>query len=243
MTLHRSPDAPPFLLGAYVVEERVTDWTPFPFNLPYVKDLDLELDRPVTLFVGENGSGKSTLLSALAELAGLPGGGGSRNELPDSERRVSQLAAAMRPKFRARPRDGFFFRADALIDFARILDRRKEDPDFLGDPYARYGGKSLRERSHGESVSAVFGANRSGGLFFFDEPESAFSPTRQLEFVKAIEESTRGGGWQFVIATHSPIVMSIPRARILDFDRPTLPSIQPEETKHWSVFKRILCQQ
>jgi predicted ATPase len=63
-----------------------------------------------------------------------------------------------------------------------------------------------------------------------------------LEFVKAIEESTRGGGWQFVIATHSPIVMSIPRARILDFDRPALPSIQPEETKHWAVFKRVLCQ-
>lgn len=241
MTLTRAPDAPPFLLGAYIVEERVQDWSQFPFHLPYVKEFDLTLDGPVTLFVGENGSGKSTLLSALADLAGLPGGGGSRNELTDSEHRASLLAAALRPKFRARPKDGFFFRAESLLDFARLLDKRRDDPDFMGDPYARYGGKSLRERSHGEGVSAVFGAKRQGGLFFFDEPESALSPMRQLELVKAIEESARAGNWQFVIATHSPIIMSIPRARLLDFDRPGLPPIRPEETKHWAAFKRVLC--
>jgi predicted ATPase len=236
-----SGEAPPFLLGAYVVEARVQDWTQFPFHLPYVRELDLTFERPVTLFVGENGSGKSTLLSALAELAGLPGGGGSRNEIPDAERRASLLAAALRPKFRTRPKDGFFFRADALLDFARILDKRKEDRDFGGDPYARYGGRSLRERSHGESVSAVFRARRGGGLFFFDEPESALSPRRQLEFVKEVEEAVRGGGWQFVIATHSPIIMSIARAHLLDFDRPGLPSIHPEETAHWAAFKSVLC--
>jgi predicted ATPase len=241
MTPTSSLEGPPFLLGAYIVEARVQDWSQFPFNLPYVRELDLTLDGSITLFVGENGSGKSTLLSALAELAGLPGGGGSRNEIPDAERRVSLLTAALRPKFRAKPRDGFFFRADALLDFARILDKRKEDPDFLGDPYARYGGKSLRARSHGESVSEVFRAKRNGGLFFFDEPESALSPMRQLDFVRELEETARGGGWQFVIATHSPIIMKLRGARLLDFDRPGLPPIHPEDTKHWAAFKRVLC--
>lgn len=102
---------------------------------------------------------------------------------------------------------------------------------------------SARSSRPPEGVSAVFGAKRQGGLFFFDEPESALSPMRQLELVKAIEESARGGGWQFVIATHSPIIMSIQRARLLDFDRPGLPPIQPEETKHWAAFKRVLCQE
>jgi len=99
-------------------------------NLPFVRGLDLDLSTKVTLFVGENGSGKSTMLEAVAELARLPVTGGSRNELADAEKEHSSLADAMRPRFLSKPPDAFFFRADGLSDFARVLERRRADPFF-----------------------------------------------------------------------------------------------------------------
>jgi predicted ATPase len=236
----RRPAEAPFLAGAYLVEERVQDWNAYPFNLPFVRGLDLDLSAPVTLFVGENGSGKSTLLEALAELARLPVAGGSRNELADAEKENSRLADAMRPRFLSKPPDAFFFRADGLNDFARMLEQRKADPFFNGDPYALYGGKSLRERSHGQAVNFVLRSRGEGGLFLFDEPEAALSPSRQTLFVAHLNECVTTGSYQFVLATHSPIVMSIQGARLLDFDQPNLPQIQPRETKHWQAFASVM---
>ena len=230
----------PFLAGAYVVEERVQEWDAYPFNLPFVRGLDLDLSTPVTLFVGENGSGKSTLLEALAELARLPVAGGSRNELADSENMTSRLADAMRPRFLSKPPDALFFRADGLSDFARLLEQRKADPGFNGDPYALYGGKSLRERSHGQAVTFVLRSRGRGGLFLFDEPEAALSPMSQTIFVDHVSECLATGTYQFVLATHSPILMSIPGARVLDFDRPALPTIEPRDTKHWHAFASVM---
>lgn len=230
-----------YLMGAYVVPERVLDWSEYPFSLPYVRGLDLSLRSMVTVFVGENGVGKTTLLSALAELSGLPGGGGGKNELPDSPQRVSPLAPAMRPKFRSRPRSSFYFRADSMADFSRTLDRRKEDPDFLGDPYAHYGGSSLRSRSHGQGVGRVLDSLADGpGLFFLDEPESALSPRRQLDFVREVERLSSSGRCQFVIATQSPIIISIAGAEVVSFDDPSLPRVKPHETSQWAAYLEVL---
>jgi predicted ATPase len=120
-----------YLKGVYIVEERITGDARFPYNLPFVRGLDLGLDQPVTFFVGENGSGKSTLLEAIADLCGLHvGGGGSADLLYTAHETGSELARALRPRFRHRPRDGFFFRAETLVNFATLLEQRERDPNF-----------------------------------------------------------------------------------------------------------------
>src|SRR5687768_17222189 len=145
---------PPYLVRVYLKEHAVES-DKYPFSLPIVRDLDIEFASPVTFFVGENGTGKSTIIEALAALCRLPVSGGGRNELagthgPDT---VSPLAAALRPSFRRRPPDAYFLRAEFQAHFASLLDERRADPHFWGDPYARYGGRSLHTRSHGKPSS------------------------------------------------------------------------------------------
>jgi predicted ATPase len=132
-------------------------------------------DQPVTFFVGEDGSGKSTLLEAIADLCGLHVGGGGSADLYTEHETGSELARARSPRFRHRPRDGFFFRAETLVNFATLLEQRERDPDFVEDPYMRYGGKSLHRRSHGEAFLDVFQHRIRDGLFLLDEPEAALS--------------------------------------------------------------------
>jgi len=232
----------PFLVGAYVVGERLgaRDKTRYPYNLPFVSDLDVDLAHPVTLFTGENGSGKSTLLMALAILAGLPPSGGSRNEVSHLDGGSAALAEIMRPRFRAKPPDAFYFRANGLTDFARLLERREKDPGFGGDPYALYGGQSLHTRSHGEGMRAVLTSRKGGGLFLFDEPEAALSPKRQVEFAAQLAAWVETGTCQILIATHSPILMAMKGARLMDFNQPALPFILPSETEHWQIYQRVL---
>lgn len=233
--------AVPYLSGCYLVRERVPDGAPFPFDLACVKDLDLTLDAPVTFFVGENGTGKSTLLEAIAEMCGFPAGGGGRDDGPDAPKSAStQLARALRPRFKTRTRDGFFFRAEMLAGFADMLERRAADPDFWGDPYALYGDKSLHDRSHGEAFLEVIQARLGEGLFFFDEPEAALSPQRQLAFLTVLDDRVRAGGCQVLIATHSPILMTYPEARILSFDRGAPRAVSVEETSHWKLTRAVL---
>jgi predicted ATPase len=229
--------AVPYLAGAYVVPELVGDARAFPLTLPFVPTLDLRLDDRVTIFVGDNGTGKSTLLEALAELVGLPWDGGSTNELSDSERTdTPRLARFMRPRVRNRPRHKYFFRAEALSDFARLLEARERDPDFRGDPYARYGGRSVRTRSHGEGVRALLESHDRPGLYFFDEPEAALSPMAQEKFVEVIDRRVDTDGFQFVFATHSPLIMSIRGARIISLDGGVLRQVRKEETAHWKTW-------
>src|SRR5277367_839122 len=181
-------DGQAYLCGVYAVPERIPAEPRFPYNLPFVGGLDLDLDRPVTFFVGENGSGKSTLLEAIAELAGFAASGGGKEELATPPEDRSELAQAMRPRFRHRPRDGFFFRAETLVNFASLLEERERDPDFLPDPYMRYGGKSLHHRSHGEAFLDVFQHRIHDGLFLVDEPEAALSPQRQLALMYLLRD-------------------------------------------------------
>jgi predicted ATPase len=214
----------------------------FPGTLPFVRNFDLQFERPVTILVGENGSGKSTVIEAIADLSGLPVGGGGRNELADlrAPHSRSELAPFLRAAFLRRPKNGYFFRAEFQSHFATLLEERKADPDFLGDPYARYGGRSLHTRSHGEAFLSVLSSWMAPGLIVMDEPEAALSPQRQLSLLAQMVRLVRDGGAQFVIATHSPILMTYPGAALLSFDGGTLAPTRLEDTSHFQITKGIL---
>jgi len=239
----------PYLLGLKVVPDRLPQDPAYPYNLPFVAELDLVFRQPVTFFVGENGTGKSTLIEAIAALSRLPVSGGGPTELADNHgpELESPLSKVLRPSFRQKPRDGYFLRAEFQAHFASLLDARKRDPDFNDatfrrDPYERYGGRSLHEQSHGEAFLAVL-QNRIGpGLYLFDEPESALSPQRQLALLALILDLVKTGRCQFIIATHSPILMTYPHAQIMSFDKVPLRAISLEETSHYQITKGILEQ-
>ena len=236
------PGGAPFLRGLRLLPERVTTPDAFPFCVPALRELDLSFETPVTFLVGENGSWKSTLLEALAVVCDLPASGGSRNETHEhfGVKSDASLAAALRPSFAQRPRDSFFFRAETLAHFASLLDARKEDPDFWGDPYARYGGKTLHARSHGEAFLATFAGRLGQGLWLLDEPEAALSPQRQLALLALVWQRVAAGGTQLVIATHSPILMTYPGAKILALDDTGIHETTLAETSHYQLTRAIL---
>ena len=232
----------PYLIGVSVVPERIDGQSAYPFTLPFVRDLDLRFDSPVTFFVGENGTGKSTLIEAIASLSRLPVCGGGRNELagrhgPDPP---SPLAPALRPAFRGRPPDAYFLRAEFQAHFASLLDARREDPEFIGDPYSRYGGRSLHTRSHGEAFLAILEHRIRAGLFLLDEPESALSPQRQLVLLAHMWKQVSAGRSQFIVATHSPILLTFPGADLVMFEGGTLARVSLEDTSHYQITRGIL---
>lgn len=236
------PADPPYLVSVRTLRERVPDENVFPFHLPCLRRLDLKFEKPVTFFVGENGTGKSTLIEAIAALARLPVSGGSRAELeaghgPENE---SPLAGALRPSFKNRPIDGYFLRAEFHAHFAALLERRRRDPDFYGDPYRAYGGRSLFERSHGEAFLAILQNRIDEGFFLFDEPESALSPQRQLTLLSLMWDLSRTGASQFIVATHSPILLTFPGADIVSFDGEQLTRVTLEDTSHYQITRGIL---
>lgn len=232
----------PFLQHVAVVDEWVRDFDVWPYSLPFVRGLALEFHRPVTFFVGENGSGKSTLLEGIAQACGLPAAGGGVNELPDRHGPQNQaaLCGALRCAFRDRPLDRYFFRAEFQAHFASLLDRREDDPDFGRDPYARYGGKSLHTRSHGEAFLAMLIGRLESGLVLMDEPESALSPQRQLTLLARMAEMAAEGASQFLVATHSPILLTYPGAAVVSFDSASLPVVRLEDTSHYRITRGIL---
>jgi predicted ATPase len=236
-------EPPPYLLGVRLKPERVPS-VEYPFNLPLVRSLDIQFRAPVTFFVGENGTGKSTVMEALAALCRLPVSGGSRHEVSANHgpEASSALAAALRPSFRRRPPDGYFLRAEFQAHFASLLDARNADPDFRlhGDPYARYGGASLHQRSHGEAFLAILQNRIQSGLFLFDEPESALSPQRQLALLAHISARVLTGKAQFVVATHSPVLLTMPDSQILSFDGDAVRESSLEETSHYQITRGIL---
>ena len=232
----------PYLLGVASVPDEVEAAGGFPFTLPFVAGLRLEFRTPVTFLLGENGSGKSTLLEAIAALARLPVSGGGRNELgtahgPES---ASLLASALRPTFRRQPRDGYFLRAEFHAHMASLLDDRARDPAFGGNPYTLYGGRSLHVQSHGESFLALLQNRISSGLVLLDEPESALSPARQLTLLALMARLVPRGKIQFIVATHSPILLTFPGADIVSFDDPSLPRVALRDTSHYQITKGIL---
>jgi predicted ATPase len=232
----------PYLAGVSIVPDRIGQGSAYPFTLPFVRDLNLRFESPVTFFVGENGTGKSTLIEAIASLCRLPVSGGGRNELagrhgPDT---VSPLAPALRQSFRRRPPDAYFLRAEFQAHFASLLDARRDDPEFIGDPYGRYGGQSLHTRSHGEAFLAILEHRLRAGMFLLDEPESALSPQRQLVLLAHIWNRVSAGKSQFIVATHSPILLTFPGADLVMFDGRTLARVTLEETSHYQITRGIL---
>jgi predicted ATPase len=186
--------------------------TGYPWDLPAVQALagGLDLNRPVTYLIGENGSGKSTLLEAVAVAAGMNAEGGSSGFAFSTRASHSELGHSLRlVRGARRPRTDFFLRAESLFTAATYLEQLDDD-----DSLIPYGGRSLHEQSHGESFLAVI-LNRfgPGGLYLLDEPEAALSTQNCLTLLRRVHELVTAGS-QFVIATHSPIVLAYPDARI-----------------------------
>lgn len=233
---------PPYLDRIFLKEGGIHDESKFPFSLPFVRELDLTFDSEVCFLVGENGSGKSTVIEAIAQLCRLPVGGGGRNDLADgsSPHKESELAPSLLGSFYTKPKDGYFFRAEFQPYFASLLDERAEDPNFLEDPYSRYGGHSLHRQSHGEAFLSVFKSWMREGIILMDEPESALSPQRQLSLLAMMSELVQQGGAQLIIATHSPILLTFPGASIFNFIDGELRKVTLEETEHYQITKGIL---
>ncbi len=232
-----------YLRSIRIDPARVEDWGAWPFGLPFVRDLHLQFRTLITYFVGENGSGKSTLLEAIADLCRLPVQGGGRAELDErasADVPRSPLARALRPDFRERPWDGYFVRAENLVRLADLLEQREHDPDFPGDPYFSYGGRSLHERSHGEAFLALFEHRiQGGGVVLMDEPEAALSPQRQLSLLAFLHDLV-AEGTQVFIATHSPILMTFPGACLLSIVEGRIAEVRLEDTSHYRITRGIL---
>jgi predicted ATPase len=201
----------------------------FPFSIPAFANLERVVFHPdVTFFVGENGSGKSTLMEAIACLAGFPPEGGSNNfTRPIDDAPNPFLASLKLVRGIARPQSAFFLRAESFFNVATKIDE-------LGAGH-NYGGASLHAQSHGESFLAlVKNRFRAKGLYILDEPEAALSPQRQLAFLAAMHQLVQEKS-QFIIATHSPILLAFPQAKILHFSSAGIDEIQYEETEHYAL--------
>jgi len=208
----------------------------FPFTLPVVRSLDrLRLHPNVTFFVGENGSGKSTLLEAIAVAMGFNAEGGSRSFRFATRESHSSLHAHLRlAKGISLPRDGFFLRAESFFNVGTEIERLDAEP---GGPRIidAFGGKALHEQSHGEAFLSLF-MSRLGGssLFILDEPEAALSPQRQLVMLSRLHQLVELGS-QFIIATHSPILMAYPNATIYECGERGIHPVAYEDTEHYRV--------
>jgi predicted ATPase len=222
--------------------EKVDSFQRYPFCLAAIHALEsIDLHPRVTFFVGENGSGKSTLLEAIAVSLGFNAEGGSRNFRFSTRRSHSELHEFLRvAKGFRKPRDGFFLRAESFFNVATEIENLDEDP-WGGPPVIdSYGGRSLHEQSHGESFLALMTERFAGqGLYILDEPEAALSPQRQLAVLARIHDLVSDDS-QFIIATHSPILMAYPEATIyLCSDKGVTP-VAYEDTEHFQVTRDFL---
>jgi predicted ATPase len=231
-----------FLRGIRLVRDDVPGFDDYPFSVPSVRKLDeLALDSKVTFLVGENGSGKSTLIEAIAIIAGFNAEGGTKNFKFGTRSSESQLHKFLRPvRGIRRPRDGFFLRAESYFNVATEIERLDQDGD---EPRIidAYGGVSLHEQSHGESFLALaLNRFRGHGLYILDEPEAALSPQRQLTLLSIIHELVEEKSSQFVIATHSPILMAYPGATIYRLGIDGIAPVAYEETEHYTITRGFL---
>lgn len=226
-----------FLRSITLDRARVEKPDAYPFSIPALRAFEsLEFDRAVTFLVGENGSGKSTLIEAIAIAAGFNAEGGSINFNFATRPSESGLHEALKlVRGLKRPKTGYFLRAESFFNVATELDRIA-DADIL----RAYGGKSLHEQSHGESFLALVN-NRFGpnGLYILDEPEAALSPQRQLSLLTAMHRLVKQGS-QFVIATHSPILLAFPEATIHVLTDEGLTQTAYEATEHFSITRDFL---
>lgn len=213
----------------------------YPYSIPAVKlGTNIPLNPKVTFFIGENGSGKSTIMEALAIAAGFNSEGGSKNFNFATRRTESRLYKSLRlTRNIQRERTGFFLRAESFYNVATNIDDLDQDS---GGPklIQAYGGKSLHGQSHGESfLSLVIHRFSGNGLYLLDEPEAALSPVRQLALLTHIHDLVEQKS-QFVIATHSPILLSYPEALIYQLSERGVGRIDYENTPHYILTRDVL---
>lgn len=224
----------PYLQQIALKRDEVPSFDAYPFNVPAIKNLKTLTFHPdVTFLVGENGSGKSTLMEAMALGLGFSPEGGTKNFQLSSADDLSPIHEYLRiSRSYLKPTDQYFLRAESFYNVATYMDQ----VGYLGG----YGGKSLHARSHGEAFMALLTIKlRGDGLYIFDEPEAALSPNRQLQALRAIYDLVKDGS-QFIIATHSPILLSYPGAKIVQLDQSGLSEVKYEDTEHYSVTKMFL---
>jgi predicted ATPase len=218
--------------------DKVTSFSKYPFCLPAIRGLnELELHPKVTYIVGENGTGKSTILEAIAVAYGFNPEGGTKNFNFASSNTHSELHDYVRLiKGVKTPKDGFFLRAESFYNLAtNIDDLEREGAGLL----TSYGGLSLHQQSHGESFFAVFMNRFFGrGIYILDEPEAALSPSRQMAMITRMHELANENS-QFIIATHSPILMAYPNSTIYEI-KDGFKRVKYEETEHYQVTRSFL---
>jgi len=240
--IHRTPrrstsSSTLYLRDVVVRRDQVPDFGRYPFALPAVVDLErLSFTEPITFFVGENGSGKSTLLEAIAVALGFNAEGGSRHfrfATRASHSDLHEYLGLVRSP--ARPRDGFFFRAESYYNLATDIEQLDAVPAPAPPIAEAYGPRALHAQSHGESFLAlVMHRFRGGGLYLLDEPEAALSPQRQLSLLSRLHELIEAGA-QFIVATHSPILLAYPNATIYEFGSHAPHTVRYEDTEHFRV--------
>lgn len=227
-----------FLKTVTLKDEIVPNTANYPFSIPALAQLnELTFEHAVTFFVGENGSGKSTLLEGMADQIGFNPAGGSKQNFQayDVHAAESALGEYLRLSWMPRVTEGFFLRAETFYQFASHID----DVDETG--YRDYGGKSLHAQSHGESFFSLFQHRfKENAIYLLDEPEAALSPNRQLAFLRLMHDLLKEGNVQFIIATHSPILLGYPDAQIYHFDETGIESVAYTETEHYQVTSYFL---
>src|SRR5437667_2375999 len=222
--------------------EEVESFDHYPFSLAAVRPLEcLELHPAVTFFVGENGSGKSTLLEAVAVSCGFNAEGGSKNFRFGTRSSHSELHRYLRvAKGFPRPRDGFFLRAESFFNVETEIEKLDAEPGLGPSIAPSYGDRALHEQSHGESFMALLLNRFHGeGLYLLDEPEAALSPSRQLSVITRIHDLVQQKS-QFIIATHSPILMAYPEAYIYSFSEKGIERIEYRDTEHYRTTRDFL---
>lgn len=219
--------------------EKYPDVDCYPFGLPLLRHATtITFDRPVTLFVGENGSGKSTVIEALARKCGIHIWRETERRRFVNNRFEDRFDEYLSVEWSEGPVPGSFFGSSVFQDFARFLDEWASASPALLD---YFGGRSLLTQSHGQSMMAFFRSRyRIKGLYLLDEPETALSPKTQLEMLGLLTEAARAGHAQFVVATHSPILLACPDATIYSFDGDRIQTTAYEETEHYRIFEGFM---
>lgn len=229
----------PYLRQVWLDPARIADRAAYPFCLPFLRDdFELSFDRPITIIVGENGAGKSTLLEGIAVLAGYDEAGGGKGYMPVDhsnaiEAMGGELSNALRASWLPKITNGGFFRAESFFSVARYLDEAAREP-LSGPP------PDFLSHSHGEGFLRFFQERcQRQGIFIFDEPESALSPARQMEFLKLMRRMEESTICQVVMATHSPMLMAYPGARLLRLSKYGLEPVTVEQTDHYKVMREF----
>ncbi|WPC39576.1 AAA family ATPase [Clostridium sp. JS66] len=229
-----------YLRTVRLCREDIDSFDIYPFSLEAVKNLNtLDFHPKVTFIVGENGTGKSTILEAIATACGFNPEGGTKNFTFSTMNTHSELYKYLRlVKGVKRPEDGFFLRAESFYNVAtniEELDREGGGPKIIDS----YGGVSLHEQSHGEAfLSLLINKFRGNSLYILDEPEAALSPSRQMTMLARIHELVQQGS-QFIIATHSPIIMAYPDSLIYELEG-QFKKVGYKDTEHVQVMKQFV---